>query len=800
MNVFLQKVIAGTTLVAGLGVIAAGGAIMWEGHQISTVASSDVGSCGASVSPNSAQVNSTVPLVFTVNNTDSVDIRWVKFTAGSENFEIISGSSSGWSTVLESPTEVIFRNGTISPGGATNFTVNVQTGVHPNSPATWPVHASDTTAGGAPAACSGDTAVAIIGDDTTPPTISNISVSNITTSAARITWTTDEQVATVMDWGTSTSYGTSATDATLKNNHTVDLSGLSANTTYHYRITATDASGNQRVSSDNTFTTAQESSGGGGGGGSTPTPTPASSAASSSSSSSSSSGSTKAASPTPTPKSINKVVRKPSPTPTPTFEPTLTVAADTTRPVVAITTDLSQPVASAPQIAGEASDDGGVSRVEYSTDGGRNWLPAALDNEPNRRGVTFTFTPAIAADDNYDIRVRAIDFAGNIDVSGSYVLVIDQLPPRTGATLLSVGPQILDPSSDGIFYTAQAIDTRLTISAVGGATTIDIIAPIPAADGTSEGIPHVFSLVKNVDSGLWSGIMHFTKPGAYQLTAKAQDGAGNITQRPINTLVVTPGGQITGAQGPVNQAMVELFYFEPVLQQFVSWQAGSFGQHNPQQTLRDGRYHAVVPPGRYYARVGAPGYATATTTIMSLEHSQPLVADIALVPRTFWQLGSLRIPKPQLRPVVVAPKLLAPLTTIDANVQELLAKPAPFTIIETDGVPTITTEAAGPSVVTFLSAWSPRTAEQLAIIDRLYDGQGLQASVVVGDATAASVASLRQRGRYRVPLLADPTGELFERWRVSHAPTHGFISAAGTVSSILSGVLNEAQLVHNFNH
>src|SRR5688572_5722239 len=103
MNTFLQKFIASVTLVAGVGCLAAGGAIYFEGHQISTVASSDVSSCGASVSPTSAQVNSTVPLTFTVNNTDSVDIRWVKFTAGSNNFEIISGSSSGWSTVLESP-------------------------------------------------------------------------------------------------------------------------------------------------------------------------------------------------------------------------------------------------------------------------------------------------------------------------------------------------------------------------------------------------------------------------------------------------------------------------------------------------------------------------------------------------------------------------------------------------------------------------------------------------------------------------------------------------------------------------
>jgi hypothetical protein len=50
-------------------------------------------------------------------------------------------------------------------------------------------------------------------------------------------------------------------------NHSVTLSGLTANTTYHYRVRSKDAAGNQAASGDLTFTTAASGGSGGGGGG-----------------------------------------------------------------------------------------------------------------------------------------------------------------------------------------------------------------------------------------------------------------------------------------------------------------------------------------------------------------------------------------------------------------------------------------------------------------------------------------------------------------------------------------------------
>ena len=99
------------------------------------------------------------------------------------------------------------------------------------------------------------------GGDTSPPVISNINATNITTSSATITWNTDEPSTSHVDYGTTTSYGNTEGNGFLVTNHSVGLAGLSPNTTYHYRVRSTDASNNEAVSSDGTFTTSQ--SGGG---------------------------------------------------------------------------------------------------------------------------------------------------------------------------------------------------------------------------------------------------------------------------------------------------------------------------------------------------------------------------------------------------------------------------------------------------------------------------------------------------------------------------------------------------------
>jgi len=96
--------------------------------------------------------------------------------------------------------------------------------------------------------------------DTTPPTISNIQSTNITTNSATITWTTDENSTSQIEYGLTAAYGSQTTkDETLITSHSVNLSSLSDNTTYHYRVISEDELNNSAQSTDQTFTTEQAS-------------------------------------------------------------------------------------------------------------------------------------------------------------------------------------------------------------------------------------------------------------------------------------------------------------------------------------------------------------------------------------------------------------------------------------------------------------------------------------------------------------------------------------------------------------
>jgi hypothetical protein len=91
--------------------------------------------------------------------------------------------------------------------------------------------------------------------DTTPPAISGVAASSITSSGATVSWTTNEPADSQVDYGATTAYGsTSPLNTGLVTTHATAL-GLNASTLYHFRVRSRDAAGNLAVSSDSTLTT-----------------------------------------------------------------------------------------------------------------------------------------------------------------------------------------------------------------------------------------------------------------------------------------------------------------------------------------------------------------------------------------------------------------------------------------------------------------------------------------------------------------------------------------------------------------
>jgi len=86
--------------------------------------------------------------------------------------------------------------------------------------------------------------------DNTMPIITNIILSNIRGTSARIIWTTDQLSDSRVEYGKTTSYGKTVSNTTLVTSHGITLTGLTRGTLYHFRIRS-----NSAISSDKTFRT-----------------------------------------------------------------------------------------------------------------------------------------------------------------------------------------------------------------------------------------------------------------------------------------------------------------------------------------------------------------------------------------------------------------------------------------------------------------------------------------------------------------------------------------------------------------
>jgi hypothetical protein len=91
--------------------------------------------------------------------------------------------------------------------------------------------------------------------DTTPPSISNVRVSNIKRRSVTINWITDEAANASVRYGRKKAYGKLKNTTGFVVQHSVTLNKLSAGTRYHFQVASEDAAGNAATSTDLTFKT-----------------------------------------------------------------------------------------------------------------------------------------------------------------------------------------------------------------------------------------------------------------------------------------------------------------------------------------------------------------------------------------------------------------------------------------------------------------------------------------------------------------------------------------------------------------
>ncbi len=711
--------------------------------------------CGVTVSPSNVAPGTEAVLQFDIQNSGSQAITWIQVQRPDVNYSINGISQSGW-TDASGETGTTLTGSSLAPGDTYSFQLAMQTGPNDAPAATWTISTSQSGDGSGAVGCGGQTTTSIGTPQAPPPPSgeSNIGLTNLSATTATVGWTSDVASSSYVYYGTDTGYGKTATAPNVDFGHSVLLTGLSPNTIYHYQVAGSDGNGNNFFSDDNMFIT---------------------------------------------PEAPVIIIQHDVAPVVPSVggdfihsaHSTVVVAptpSDTTAPTASLVTKLANYYATPPTLQITAHDDHAIARVDYSIDGGRNWLPADAINGLGTPNATARFTPTILDDGNYVVMVRAIDGNGNIGRSDPQTLVIDRLPPRFGNLVVAFGSQVLEPDASGSLAISIGSEYRVTGQTVGGATAVQLRAK------SATGRTISFSLAQDATTGLWNGAVSFEKGGIYELTVHALDGAGNQTDRRLGQASVVPAGRVVNAQGQaVKGASVTLLYMEPSSGHWTVWDGQPYGQTNPQPVL-SGSYSLMAPAGEYYLRASAPGYSTVVSRRFTITSPQSLTAIFKLRHLGSITLGRHTLSVPSWTLTNELP--VRPITLLSAQNTTALGNVPKFELPKLSGGSLQSIDLRGrPTVISLLNTWSPSSVDQLPALEAAQQNGDVGIVPIFEGERAPAVAAWLQLSGAKLDGLADPDNTLSESLVAGFGPRHIFIDRSGHIKKVMVGVLSEQTIL-----
>lgn len=710
-------------------------------------------SCDGTSTPDLVQDNSDVNYQFSFTNSDPTNpIDWITITTPSSTFDIESESADGWSSYLDS-TGAEFIGNQLQPGDTLTLNLEVNTGPYIPGEMDWGIYGYTGSSPSGPGnfVCQATPVTEMVN---ITPYISDVNLSDVTPSSVMITWTTSLPATTQVNYGFDDTYGSSSpVNNNLITSHRVTLNHLVSNSGYHYQVVSTTPTGGEDSSADNTFLTAE----------SLPAaPPPASSA----------------------------------PAPSASTAPigiTITKPSDKTPPKIAFTNlPGSEVFKSLPTLGGQASDAVALQRIEYSTDNGLDWLPVNSAPGLGTAQTSFSFTPVNLPDGTYKVLARAINDGGYSGVTSTITIVIDRLPPILGGNFISLGPQILQPGSQGVITSLAGVDQKITTSTVGGPTDVSLVARPSGKNPTGQ----TFNLTQSPDSLLWSGIISISNPGLYDIVSNAVDGAGITTNQTIGAInVVSDPHTFARSNGKPLPSVITLYYLDSDSHSWVVWDGSSYSESNPQSTDSHGNFKLFVPPGTYYIKAASPGYQTLLTSIFKVSQSQPITVNLGLRRTDKLSLGPVHWSLPTLAGQTLNPAALPSAGASDL-LSRLVGKQLPdFTLAETNGSMLSSAALLGrPTLITLGSTWSPSMAEQLPALSQLQSNPAINVLPVAMQQSATEVSAYTSIAGLNLNWLVDPDSTLSAAYGAPYLPTQLFVDRNGIIRTVIAGVLTKSQI------
>lgn len=90
----------------------------------------------------------------------------------------------------------------------------------------------------------------VLAADTAPPDITNVQITNVKEDTVTITWETDEEADSTINYGLQEDYGIVRVPEADKTAHTITIDGLEPGRTYYFRVVSSDVDGNQGISAN----------------------------------------------------------------------------------------------------------------------------------------------------------------------------------------------------------------------------------------------------------------------------------------------------------------------------------------------------------------------------------------------------------------------------------------------------------------------------------------------------------------------------------------------------------------------
>ncbi len=606
-----------------------------------------------------------------------------------------------------------------------------------------------------------------------PPKITGVSIIAVRPTSAKIAWKTDIPATSQVFFGERPKDLNQITIeyATLVTEHSVTISDLTSKTAYYFTAVSRSESGVEATSPESSFTTESLE--------------------------------------------IQTVVDIAKPVPLPpgspgtqspktaagetvTVIPILSTPGDVAPPEVVLLSFAKNPTQeTSPLIRGRARDARGViASIAYSTDNGATWHPIDDTQGIGSSAAQFSARIPHLQEGEYSIVFRARDNSGNTGKSDARSLVIDIKPPRTGANAFTLGTQVITPSAHGVLTTLAGITQRIMLSAVGGATAVQV-----TTDGAS------FPLTYSKTDNLWFGDITLKRPGTYHLSVTAVDGAGRMSQREINTVKVASPGTITDSENgtPIAGVRVSLYNFSPELNDFVLWPGDIFNQANPAITGEDGAYRFLVPVGRYYIKAEKEGYKPLYTQIRDFPNHSALSFTIPMRRRATVSLplgpqGHITLPGlPDFlgHTRVSASPDTASDSSVGASASLIDALAPPFSLSDSTNQPVDIRYLRGKkTVLTAWATWSPLAQIQVPVLDALVreDSDNVNVLLLSSQESRGVVETYLRRGNYDLRSVIDQNGDLLDLYGITTLPQHFFLDRRGIVRGMHTGFMQKEQL------